>query len=212
MKASCRLGTRVAKLAPEGLWLGSWARFVLGNRLAPFVPTSLPVCEAMLRLANVGPRDVLVDLGCGDGRLLVLATRDFRADRAIGYETDAALAKLARESAREEGLGSVIDVREQDARTADLSSCTVATLYLSTGGNTQLLPVLARMPSASRVVSFHWPIEGVEPKATVSVSGTKLFLFEGRAFAATQTPTGTPTATATVGQNSPAAQGESGGT
>ncbi|KAG8464235.1 hypothetical protein KFE25_003298 [Diacronema lutheri] len=167
----------------EGLWLGTWARFLVGNRLAPFVPTALPVCKAMLRLARVGPGDRLADLGCGDGRLLVLAARDFGASSTIGYETDARLARLARESATAAGLASSVDVREQDARTADLSGCSVATLYLSVRGNTQLLPVLGTLPASARVVSFHWPIEGVEPVRTVAVSGTKLYLFEGAAFA-----------------------------
>lgn len=173
-------GLRV--LAPEGLWLGSWARFILGSRLAPFVPTSLPICHAMLRLAKVSKGDRFVDLGCGDGRLLVLATRDYGAAHATGYECHGPLADLARASAREEGLDATITVREEDARTADLSECSVATLYLSTGGNTQLLPALAKLPRTARVVSFHWPIDGHEPVETADVSGTRLFLFSGSAF------------------------------
>lgn len=170
-------------LAPEGgLWLGSWMSFFAGKRLAPFVPTALPVCRHMLRLANVGPGDTLADLGCGDGRLLILATRDFGARRAIGYETNRQLASLARGSAQAEGLASSIDILEQDARTADLSRCSVVTLYLSVGGNTQLLPVLRTLPASARVVSFHWPIEGVDPVAAADVSGTRMYLFEGRAF------------------------------
>jgi SAM-dependent methyltransferase len=172
----------IGVLAPDGLWLGSWARFFLGNRLAPFVGSSLPVCQAMLRLAKVGAGDRFVDLGCGDGRLLVLATRDFGAERAVGYETDAGLAALARKSAEAEGLSGRVDVRQQDARSADLSDCTVVTLYLSTGGNTQLLPVLATLPPSARVVSFHWPIEGAHPVSTLDQSGTKLYLFNASEF------------------------------
>lgn len=170
-------GLRV--MAGEGLFLGSWLRFFLGNRLAPFVPTALPVCRAMLRLAKVGPGDRLADLGCGDGRLLILATREFGAERAFGWETEPRLAALARRSAQEEGLSASIDVREQDARSADLSGCSVATLYLSVQGNTQLLPALRTLPASARVVSFHWPIEGVDPVSMADVSGTKLYLFDG---------------------------------
>ena len=55
----------------EGLWLGTWARFLVGNRLAPYVPTPKHVGSEMLKLARVGPKDYVVDLGCGDGRLLI---------------------------------------------------------------------------------------------------------------------------------------------
>ncbi|KAJ1636370.1 S-adenosyl-L-methionine-dependent methyltransferase [Pavlovales sp. CCMP2436] len=175
---------KISVLAPEGLWLGSWARFLLGNRLAPFVGTALPVCQAMLRLASVGKTDRLVDLGCGDGRLLILATRDFGAERALGYETDTGLAALARTSAEVEGLASVIEVRQQDACTANLSDCTIVTLYLSTGGNTKLLPVLATLPPSARIVSFHWPIEGFTPIRSLDQSGTKLYLFSAGDFQA----------------------------
>lgn len=172
-----------SSVAEGGLWLGSWARFILGTRLAPFVPTPLPVCAAMLRLAEVGRDDVLADLGCGDGRLCVLGVREFGAARAVGYEYDSTLAAAARQSVRDAGLASRVEIHEGDAAKADLRDVSVVTLYLSTSGNRQLLPALASLPERARVISFHWPIEGIAPSSEATVAGgTKLFRFDQPAF------------------------------
>jgi len=163
--------------------LGSWLRFAVGNRLAPFVPTPIPVCRAMLRLARVGPQDRLADLGCGDGRILALAVNEFGARSAVGYEMDPSLAAMARANMRSEGVDNRVEVREQDACTADLSGCTVVTLYLTVSGNLQLVDLLAKLRPDARVVSFHWEFDGIEPIDTAKAGGTSLYLFDSASIA-----------------------------
>ena len=160
------------------LHLGSWVKFVSGWRLAPFVPTPHDVATRMLALARLAPGERCVDLGCGDGRLLHAAVRDFGAASAIGYETDA---KLAAEAAAVDDAR--VRVRCADALTsgADLRDADVVTLYLSDRGNATLLPLLRESlrPSA-RVVSFMWEMP-IKPTRTVTLqdSGAWIHLFEG---------------------------------
>lgn len=72
----------------QALWLGTWARFLLGSRLAPFVPTPRHVARCMLDLARVGPADTVYDLGCGDGRLLILGRRPLPPDPSLYPKPD----------------------------------------------------------------------------------------------------------------------------
>ena len=85
--------------SPDGLWLGSWFRFLTRMRLAPFVPTPNKVGIRLLSLAHLAPGETLVDLGSGDGRLLSLAVSHFEASRAIGYELDPELIRRSAEDA-----------------------------------------------------------------------------------------------------------------
>jgi len=97
----------------------------------PFLVTPPEIVEQMLRLARVGPDDVVYDLGSGDGRIVIAAARDFRARQAVGIEIDPALVTRSREYARRAGVAGRVSFREQDLFQADLSSATVVTLYLT---------------------------------------------------------------------------------
>lgn len=88
-----------ASSAAGGLWLGSWLRFILGNRLAPFVPTPLHVQQRMLSLAAVKSTDTVYDAGAGDGRLLLTAYR-LHGARGVGFELDSRLAGQVRFAGR----------------------------------------------------------------------------------------------------------------
>ena len=167
----------------HGLCLGSWARFVVGNRLAPYVPTPHDVAPHLLKLAALRPGEALVDLGCGDGRLLHAAVHRFGAARATGFELDPALVQ-----AREMGdAGGRVEVHRADALSpaaADaLSDADVVSLYLSDRGNASLLPVLReRLHPSARVVSYVWEMpEGTPPSKTVLMngSGAPMHLYEG---------------------------------
>jgi SAM-dependent methyltransferase len=101
----------------EGLWLGSWVRFILGTRLGPYVPTPQHVVTRMLSLASVQAADCVHDVGCGDGRMLLAAAQQHGA-RGVGYELDARLAAAATQAVLDAGLQHRIDVRRADAREA----------------------------------------------------------------------------------------------
>src|SRR5690554_6349545 len=107
----------------------------------PFVPTDDEVIKAMLDLAEVGPRDRLYDLGCGDGRIVVKAALE-RNTRSVGIEIDPLRIADAMEYAGLSGVEYLVDFVEESIFTADFSKATVVTLYLLDSINLQLRPRL----------------------------------------------------------------------
>jgi SAM-dependent methyltransferase len=133
------------------------------TRLAPFVVTPLDVVERMLTLAAVGPQDVVYDLGCGDGRVVIMAAQKFGA-RGVGIDIDPVLVARANASAREAGVEARASFRVQDAMTVDVSDATVVTLYLLAASNAKLRPILMReLRPGARIVSHNFPIGDWEP-------------------------------------------------
>ena len=121
--------------------------------IAPFVPTPQDVVDRMLELAEVAKEDILYDLGSGDGRIVMTAARRYGV-KAVGFEIDAALVKESRESIRQAGLEHLVEIREEDIRTVDLSPASVLTLYLYPGANLRLRSAIMRqLQPGSRVVS-----------------------------------------------------------
>ncbi len=119
----------------------------------PFVPTDEDVVDAMLNLGNVGPKDVLYDLGSGDGRILISAARD-RNTRGIGVDIDPVRIADAMEEAGYAGVEVLVDFIEEDIFETDFSEATVVTLYLLQSVNVQLRPrLLAELKPGTRVVS-----------------------------------------------------------
>ncbi|KAJ7526689.1 hypothetical protein O6H91_16G018600 [Diphasiastrum complanatum] len=162
----------------EGLRLGLWMRYWAGFRLAPFVPTPFHVAHRMLDLASVKPSDFVMDLGCGDGRLLITAAKKYGA-KGFGVELDPHLFREAQKAIRREGLCHMISVQLQDALQVDLTRATVVTLYLSEKGNDQLLPKLqCELGNGARVVSFCWPFSKLDPSLVKRVDGINLYLYE----------------------------------
>ncbi len=140
------------------------ARTREAGQLAPFDPTPREVVDRMLALAGVKQGDVVYDLGSGDGRILIAAAKKYRA-RGVGFEIDPGLVKLARENARREGVEKLVEFREEDFLTADLSPATVVTLYLSEDGNLAVRPQLMRQLKAGvRVVSYTFDMGDWQPK------------------------------------------------
>lgn len=139
----------------------------------PFVVTPPEVVDQMLRLAGVGPADVVYDLGSGDGRLVIAAARDFRA-RGVGVEIDPRLVAQSREYARRAGVADRVTFIEQDLFQADLSPATVVTLYLTREVNLRLRPKLEReLAAGTRIVSFNFDMGDWDPASTLrlDVSG-----------------------------------------
>lgn len=118
----------------------------------------------MLRLANVGPDDVVYDLGCGDGRVLTIALTKFGVRKAVGVEIREDLVKLARLRIRELGLDYRASVIHGDLFGINVSEATVVTLFLLTSVNSMLRPKLeSELKSGSRVVSHEFEIPGWAP-------------------------------------------------
>jgi SAM-dependent methyltransferase len=143
-----------------------------------FTPTRESVADEMLKLARVKADDVVFDLGSGDGRIVILAAQKYGA-RGVGVELDPKLVELARQSASEGEVAHRVTILEGDLFTADISSATVVTLYLSQWINRQLEPKLRReLRPGARIVSHQFPIGSWVPDETVRAEdGTDLFLW-----------------------------------
>jgi precorrin-6B methylase 2 len=134
----------------------------------PFVPTPPAVVEAMLKLANVGPQDHVIDLGSGDGRIVLAAAA--RKASGVGIEIDQALVDASNATAKKQGVAGRVQFVRQDVREADLSRATVLTLYLLPGmmGNLRT-KLLAELKPGARVVSHDFFFEQWKPDRTVTV-------------------------------------------
>ena len=134
----------------------------------PFVTTPDAVTLAMLELAAVTPRDHVVDLGSGDGRIVITAARRFGAS-GLGVEIVPDLVRTSRERARAAGVGGRVEFREQDLFATDLGAATVVTMYLLPDVNLQLRPRLLALAAGTRIVSHDWDLGDWAPDRTVTV-------------------------------------------
>jgi len=134
--------------------------------LAPYVQTPMPVVEKMLELAALGPDDVLYDIGCGDGRIVITAAKKYGI-RAVGIDILPRLVEASRANARREGVEKLTRFICADAMKADLSEATVVTLYLLPESNDLLRPMLEReLRPGAQVVSHGYIMTGWERRLT----------------------------------------------
>ena len=139
------------------------------EKLAPFVPSPEAVVEKMLRLADVKPGDTVYDLGCGDGRIIIMAAQKFGA-HAVGVELDTELYKQTAERIKSLKLQDRVKVIHGDLLQVDLKPATVVTLYLLTSANEKLKPNLERdLRKGARVVSHDFEVPGWKPDKTEPV-------------------------------------------
>jgi SAM-dependent methyltransferase len=136
------------------------------NLDVPFVVTPQRVVDAMLELARVGPEDRLLDLGSGDGRIVITAAAR-RGTRGVGIEIDPRLVQLARRRAREAGVQDRVRFEVQDLFQTDLSQATVITMYLLPDVNLALRPTLQRLRPGTRIVSHDWDMGDWPPDRQV---------------------------------------------
>jgi SAM-dependent methyltransferase len=115
----------------------------------------------MLRLAGVTSKDTVYDLGCGDGRICILAAEEFGA-RSVGVELDKTLADAAVAAVLQKGLQEKVRIIHGDCRRLDVSGADVITLYLSDAGNRQLLQSVVGLRGGTRVVSLYFPVKDWE--------------------------------------------------
>jgi precorrin-6B methylase 2 len=136
-------------------------------QLAPYVPTPQDVVDRMLALAGVGKSDVVVDLGCGDGRIPITAAKIYGA-RGIGVDIDPQRIAEANANAKAAGVTHLVEFKLQDAMTTDVSGATVITLYLLSSSNLKLRPILTRqLKPGARIVAHNfamgdWEAEKIE--------------------------------------------------
>jgi SAM-dependent methyltransferase len=139
-----------------------------GELDVPYVTTPQNVVDAMLELAQVGPGDRLLDLGSGDGRIVITAARRFGIS-GLGIEIDPSLVELSRKNAISQGVAERARFVVDDLMTADLSRFNVITMYLLPDVNLLLRPKLRRLPAGTRIVSHDWDMGDWLPERTVEV-------------------------------------------
>ena len=127
-----------------------------------YVPTPRKVVDEMLRMAELKPDDVVYDLGCGDGRI-VIAAAQLRGVKAVGYDIDPERVKEARANVRAAGVEHLVRIEQADVFTLDLTGASVITLYLLPQLNVRLMPQLARLRPGSRILSHNFDMRGAKP-------------------------------------------------
>src|SRR5258706_3463970 len=144
----------------------------------PYVVTPMEIVERMLRMAEIGPGDSIIDLGSGDGRIVIEAAK--RGARGIGVDLDPNLVKLATENARKAGVSERARFEVRDIFETDLSGASVVAFYLLPDFNAKLLPKLLSLKPGTRIVSHDggigaWPpdekLEMRTPEKTVGLGG-----------------------------------------
>lgn len=128
----------------------------------PFVPTPQAAVDRMVELAEIQPGNVVYDLGCGDGRIVITAAKKHDI-RAVGIDIDPERVAESQENVRAAGLGDSVTIREGDIFEADISDADVVFLYLNPRINARLKPKLQNLRPGTRIVSFDFDIEGAKP-------------------------------------------------
>jgi SAM-dependent methyltransferase len=134
----------------------------------PFITTPDNVTQTMLEMANVGPQDTVLDLGSGDGRIVIVAAKRFGA-RGMGVEINPRLVDESNANARRAGVDDRVRFVEQDLFKTDLSAASVITMYLLPDVNLKLRPAVLALKPGTRVVSHDWDMGDWAPDRTVTV-------------------------------------------
>jgi SAM-dependent methyltransferase len=135
----------------------------------PYVPTTEEAVQAMLKLADVKKTDVVYDLGCGDGRIVVAAAKNFGA-HAVGIDINPVRIAEAKENAKKNGVESLVRFEENDLFEADFHEATVVTLFLLPNVNLKLRPkLLAQLKPGTRVVSNTFDMGDWKPEKEATV-------------------------------------------
>src|SRR5215510_912125 len=123
-----------------------------------YLPTPREAVTTMLKAANVGPGDVVYDLGSGDGRIVIAAVKDFGAARGVGVDLDPQRITEANENARAAGVSDRVTFVAQDLFQTDLREATVITMYLLPTINARLVPTLRALRPGTRIVSHNYDL------------------------------------------------------
>jgi tRNA G10 N-methylase Trm11 len=134
-----------------------------------YVPTPQDVVDKMLELAEVTKDDLVYDLGCGDGRIVVTAAKKYGC-KAIGYDINPKRVKESLENVKKNDVGHLVQIELDDIFTLDLSKANVVTLYLLPKLNVKLIPQLDKLKPGSRIVSHDFGMRGVKPDKVVKLN------------------------------------------
>jgi predicted RNA methylase len=136
----------------------------------PYVPTAPEAVQEMLKLAGVKSSDVVYDLGCGDGRIVIAAAKSFGA-HGVGIDIDPQRIREAKENARKAGVEGLVRFEENDLFKADIHEATVVTLFLLSTVNLRLMPkLLEELKPGTRIVSNTFSMGDWKPDREVSVA------------------------------------------
>jgi cyclopropane fatty-acyl-phospholipid synthase-like methyltransferase len=133
-----------------------------------FVPTPQEVVDKMLELAQVKRGELVYDLGCGDGRIVVTAAKKYGA-KGVGYDIDPERVAESLENVKKNRVENLVQIKKADIFTLDLRDANVVTLYLLPHLNVKLMPQLEKMKPGTRIVSHAFDMKGAKPKRTVEV-------------------------------------------
>ena len=143
----------------------------------PFVPSPNEVVDGMLKLAKLKSTDTLYDLGCGDGRIVIAAAKQYGA-HAVGIDIDPERISEARENAKKAGVEKLVRFEENDLFKADIHAATVVTLYLLPNVNMRLRPkLLSGLKPGTRIVSHSFDMEDWKPDREEVVDYRHIFLW-----------------------------------
>ena len=143
----------------------------------PYVPTREEVVEGMLQLGGVKKDDILYDLGCGDGRIVITAAQKY-GTRGTGIDIDPERIKEAEQNARKAGVTGRVKFIEQDLFDANISDATVITLYLLPSVNLKLRAKLLRdLKPGTRIVSHSFDMGDWKPDKEIEVDGERLYFW-----------------------------------
>lgn len=126
-----------------------------------YVPTPNDIVSKMLKTVDLKKKDVVYDLGCGDGRIVVTAARKYGC-KGVGYEIDPVRLKECVANIKKHKVGKLVEIRNKDLFKADLSKATVITTYLLAEMNKKLIPQFQKMKKGSRIVTHEYEIPGVK--------------------------------------------------
>lgn len=159
-------GTRFLRaslvVTATGLAFGvAYADDLESQRVAPYADTPSPIVDEMLKLARVGPNDFVIDLGSGDGRLVITAVKSFGARGGLGIDIDDRLVAFAQAKAAEAGVADRVKFIAADLFDTDLSRASVVTVYLFPAAMARVRDKLQReLAPGTRVVSHDFPLAG----------------------------------------------------
>lgn len=143
----------------------------------PYVPTPQAVVDRMLQIAEVKPADYVIDVGCGDGRMVVAAAKDYGA-RGLCNDIDPVRINEAKQNAKQAGVTDKVEFRQGDLFKVDISKADVLPMYLLESINLKLRPkILSEAKPGTRVVSHAFSMGDWKPDLKESVEGRTVYLW-----------------------------------